>query len=336
MPRETPQTSIEPRFLEEQLFCRTNMKKKLEQSEQRVNELEQQNSALRQQLLALEQTHAHYVESYDAIACELEALRNKAGAKKILMQSILDHAPIGIWMLGIDEKIKFINLTFCNSVGITEQQFTAAGHYSDLLPPAASLNCMQSDRECLAQDAVHISTENLTFVDGQEHLIEISKTKVYDKLGNVLGLIGLAADITERNRLESSFKQTQSQLRELADHVEAWREEERKHIAREVHDELGQILTAFRMDVAWLDMLFGEQIPELHKKTQDMATLLDMAVSSVHRIVSNLRPAVLDIGLVPALDWLCEQFSARTGNEYVLHVRNDCINTNEKSIVALF
>lgn len=274
--------------------------------------------------------------SAESMAHALARSKQKADDKKLLLQTVLDHAPIGIWMLGTDEKIKFINLTFCNAVGISEPQFKAARHYSDLLPPSVSVNCMRSDRECLTQEGLHSSREILPFVDGEDHLLEITKAKVYDHDGQLLGLIGLAADITARERMESGLKQTQAELRELADKVELWREEERKRIAREVHDELGQVLTALRMDVTWLDMKFSADNLELQNKAQGMSTLLDRAGGSVRNIIANLRPMALDVGLVPALDWLCSDFSQRTACRFVLQSSTDCVELSEKSVVALF
>ncbi|MEQ1629589.1 MAG: PAS domain S-box protein [Gallionella sp.] len=274
--------------------------------------------------------------SAESMSQNLVKFRRKADDKKLLLQNVLDHAPIGIWMLGTDEKIKFINLTFCNAVGISEPQFKAANHYSDLLPPSVSINCMRSDRECLTQEGLHFSREYLPFVDGKDHLLEITKAKIYDHDGQLLGLIGLAADITERERMESGLKQTQMELRELADKVESWREEERKRIAREVHDELGQVLTALRMDVTWLDMKFSVDNPELRVKTVGMNALLDRAGSSVRNIIANLRPMALDVGLVPALDWLCKDFSERSQCRFVLQVTNDNLDLSEKFVVVLF
>ena len=274
--------------------------------------------------------------STETMSQTLVKFRQKADDKKLLLQNVLDHAPIGIWMLGTDEKIKFINLTFCNAVGISEQQFKAANHYSELLPPAVSVNCMRSDRECLTQEHLHSSREYLPFVDGNDHLLEITKAKIFDNDGQLLGLIGLAADITERERMESGLKQTQMELRELAGKVEAWREEERKRIAREVHDELGQVLTALRMDVTWLDMRFSNQHLGIQTKTQEMNMLLERAGNSIRKIVANLRPTVLDVGLVPSLDWLCRDFSQRSKCRFVLQVTNDSLKLSEKAVVVLF
>lgn len=258
-------------------------------------------------------------------------------ADRLLFQTILDSAPIGIWMLGVDGKIKFINRTFCESVGVTEQQFKHAQHYSDVLPPAVAANCMQSDRECFeSETTLHISLEHLPFVDGKQHLLEITKVKIFDHEGLNTGLIGLTVDITERKNLEDELRSSRQTLRDLAEKTERLREQERKHIAREVHDELGQVLTALRMDVALINLRFGEQSPGLLSKTNDMSDLLDRAYECVRNIVSDLRPYALESGIIPALEWLCEEFRNRSGNQCVLITPEESIELNEGRSVAIF
>ncbi|MBU0621022.1 MAG: EAL domain-containing protein [Gammaproteobacteria bacterium] len=132
----------------------------------------------------------------------------KAGAEGTLLQAILDNAPLGIWFLGIDGRLQFVNSTFCNAVGISEERFLSAHHYVEVLPQEISANCIRSDEECMAQSAPHISQEWLPFVDGKPHLLEITKFKVLNVDGTPRGLIGLAADITERKRDEERLRLT--------------------------------------------------------------------------------------------------------------------------------
>ena len=132
--------------------------------------------------------------------------REQLDSERLLFHTILENAPIGIWMLGIDGKIKFINKTFCKAVGVTEQQFFEARHYSDLLPASVTVNCIKSDCECYEQEAPHLSMEWLPFVDGKEHLLEITKVKLFDQNGSLIGLTGLAVDITEPNQAEKELR----------------------------------------------------------------------------------------------------------------------------------
>jgi PAS domain S-box-containing protein len=134
---------------------------------------------------------------------EIASSRQALSDERQLFQNILDNAPIGIWMLGIDGKIKFINDTFCNALGVPEHEFQNASHYPDVLPPAIADNYINSDRECFASESPHHSLETIPFVDGKEHILEITKVRLYGQNGDITGLIGLAVDVTDLKRSEA-------------------------------------------------------------------------------------------------------------------------------------
>ncbi len=113
-------------------------------------------------------------------------------------------------------------------------------------------------------------------------------------------------------RREQQLLRSHGQLRALAARMESAREDERRRIAREVHDQLGQALTGLRFDIAWLAARVAEQ-PALCKKTEEMSGLVDEMVQAVRRIAMALRPVVLDdLGFVPAVEWQIQEFEART------------------------
>ena len=119
-------------------------------------------------------------------------------------------------------------------------------------------------------------------------------------------------DITRRKEAEDALLRQQQELRELSARVLEAREDEKAHIARELHDELGQLLTALKMDLAWL----RERLPagEAAKKADGMSELLDRTVGSTRRISADLRPLMLDdLGLADAAAWLVEEFGKRSG-----------------------
>ena len=119
-------------------------------------------------------------------------------------------------------------------------------------------------------------------------------------------------DITERKRIERVLVESGEQLRQFSAHMEAIREEERKRIALEIHDELGQLLTALKMDVSLLKMRLKEA-PDLLKKVADMQELVELTIFMVRNVANHLRPATLNFGLLSALEWLSEDFMKRTG-----------------------
>jgi len=119
-------------------------------------------------------------------------------------------------------------------------------------------------------------------------------------------------DITRRKQAEDDLRRQQQELRELSARVLEAREDEKAHIARELHDELGQLLTALKMDLRWL----RERLPDaaLTTKADEMGELLDKTVASTRRISADLRPLMLDdLGLADAAQWLVEDFSRRSG-----------------------
>ncbi|HSA88673.1 MAG TPA: PAS domain-containing sensor histidine kinase [Burkholderiales bacterium] len=120
-------------------------------------------------------------------------------------------------------------------------------------------------------------------------------------------------DITRRKQAEDALKASQRELRELSARVLEAREEEKAHIARELHDELGQLLTALKMDLGWLRERLPAD-PELAARAAEMGALLDRTVGSTRRISADLRPLMLDdLGLADAAAWLVEDFGRRSG-----------------------
>jgi signal transduction histidine kinase len=108
------------------------------------------------------------------------------------------------------------------------------------------------------------------------------------------------------------LKESEDKLRRLAAHLISIREEERAHIAREIHDELGQVLTGIKMEVGWLQKRLRE--PALLEKCDSMAKLIDSSVQTVRKIATGLRPEMLDdMGLIAAVGWQAKDFQKRTG-----------------------
>lgn len=121
-------------------------------------------------------------------------------------------------------------------------------------------------------------------------------------------------DITLRKAAEDALRHSQTELRELSAQVLQAREDEKTRFARELHDELGQQLTALKMDLAWARGLLPSGHPALTDKLARMDATLDSTVSATRRISSDLRPLMLDdLGLADAAEWLVEDFEQRSG-----------------------
>jgi PAS domain S-box-containing protein len=145
--------------------------------------------------------------------------------------------------------------------------------------------------------------------DGTEFPIEASISQASE--GGRRYFTVILREITRRKAAEDALLRSQRELRELSARVLEAREEEKAHIARELHDELGQLLTALKMDLSW----FRERLPgELQDKAAEMNALLDQTVAATRRISADLRPLMLDdLGLAEAARWLAEDFASRSG-----------------------
>jgi len=109
-------------------------------------------------------------------------------------------------------------------------------------------------------------------------------------------------------------KKAQDQLRRLSGRIMTSQEKERSAIARELHDELGQVLTALRMDTVWMQERLKEAEPKIAERALTMCDLIDKTIKDVRSIAIRLRPGVLDdLGLVDALEWLTSDFENRSG-----------------------
>lgn len=125
----------------------------------------------------------------------------------------------------------------------------------------------------------------------------------------------LEREIADRTDMEDEFHRSTEQLRELSARLQSVREEERTHLARAIHDELGQALTGLKMDVAWLQKHLDQEQPVLLDKTQVMSDLTDVIIKTVRRIATELRPGILDLSLVATIEWQLQEFQYRSGIE---------------------
>jgi PAS domain S-box-containing protein len=149
--------------------------------------------------------------------------------------------------------------------------------------------------------------------DGQMIDCEWHNSVLKDEQGN-LTILSLVHDVTERKKTVQNLNRSYEEVRQLTSHLQNIREEERSHIAREIHDELGQQLTVLKMDVLGLSKKLGDSDAVIQQKIRDITDLLDSTVRSVRRISSELRPSLLyNLGLDAAIEWHLKEFGKRAG-----------------------
>ncbi|RFP09257.1 MULTISPECIES: response regulator [unclassified Duganella] len=154
--------------------------------------------------------------------------------------------------------------------------------------------------------------------------------------GDITGVLAISRDVTAHKQAERDLAASHAQLRELGAHRESAREDERKHIARELHDELGQSLTALRMQAALLRVRFGADVPDLNEQVHNMTALVDRTIGVVRNVATTLRPSVLDLGIGSALEWLVDELRQHSGIDCSLTLTLDEGCLNEPQAIAVF
>ena len=153
--------------------------------------------------------------------------------------------------------------------------------------------------------------------------------------GQVVGALAIGRNITALKESARRLEQSQQLLRQLAARGEALREEERKFLTREIHDEMGQYLSALRLGVSMLGLQFGPGNPALEEKTGKLVDLVDATIKVVRNVVASLRPAALDMGIVSALEWLVDEFAERHGIACTLAIKGE-VTLDDRRATEMF
>jgi signal transduction histidine kinase len=147
---------------------------------------------------------------------------------------------------------------------------------------------------------------------------------------------GIIINITQSRRREAELKESHERLREVSAHVMAAREHERIRIAQEIHDDLGGNLTAIKIDLDWLSRHIGEDDSVLREKIQTIDRLVDRTMDSIRRMSRDLRPGIMDFGIVAAIEWEAGEFSKRLGIPCEVNCSQEDIELGQDDAVAVF
>ncbi len=171
--------------------------------------------------------------------------------------------------------------------------------------------------------------------DGSEFPIEstISKTLI----GGKVQMTAVLRDVTQRRRAEAELRNMNTQLRELSASLQEVREQERSRISRELHDDLGQQLTGLKLELAWLSSRIKEGREMPLERVTDMKRMLDVAITSVRRISTDLRPLILDdLGFAEAVAWQVSEVVKRSGLSVELDLPAHELVNDDARATALF
>jgi PAS domain S-box-containing protein len=175
---------------------------------------------------------------------------------------------------------------------------------------------------------------------GAQAVVELTASAIHDGT-QVSGIQFIGRDVTIRKEAEDALKKSHLELRRLSGHLEAAREQERMSIAREVHDDLGQAMTAIKFDLAWLKRkMREEESAEFREKIDASIGRVNGAIQAIKQIASHLRPEILnDLGLAAAMEWYLEDFRRRTGIDYEARIDGSALDEpdlGDKRSISIF
>jgi len=223
------------------------------------------------------------------------------------LSNLLENSPVSIYVTDADRQLRLVNRRWENDTG--KPRADALGCRLDQVFPAEIARKFDADNQKVIETGASLAFEEVV----EPHHLFTVKFPLRDALGQVEAVGGISVDITARKHAEDELNRSREQLRALAHYLQTARENERATIAREIHDELGQSLTALKMDLAWLTKRLPPEANALHEKAQGMATMINESLQLMRRIASDLRPGLLDdLGLIAAMEWQASEFTKRS------------------------
>ncbi|MEX4005284.1 PAS domain S-box protein [Paraburkholderia sp. EG285A] len=250
-------------------------------------------------------------------------------------RALAENAPDAIVRYAPDFRRTYVNPEFVRVTGVEAEKLL--GQPSDVLGATDEVaERVQEELGAIMKSGVAARFEVNWVRRGLPQCWYAHAVPEYDSDGVIRSVLTIWRDITERKDAEQRLQESYELLRELTSRRETAREEERRRIAREMHDELGQNLTALRMNVSTLGIRFAESNPGLGTDVQRILTLSDRAMRVLRDVVTSLRPAALDAGINAALEWLVADFSKNSKTSCHLSVPEDSVELAEERAIALF
>lgn len=244
--------------------------------------------------------------------------------------------PQTVYEMTIDGKFQFINDYGFAAFGYTPEEIEKGIHFSQLFIPEDRERIQNNIKKILSGSEIEGHEYTALRKDGTTFPVLIYSSPIINN-GKAVGLRGVVIDITDRKKIEQELRDSRDQFRNLSAHLQSVREEERSYIAREIHDELGQALTALKMDLMWINRKINPNEKEIIAKIYEMYGLIDQTIQVIRRISTDLRPGLLDdLGLFATIEWYCEDFENRTGIKCELELSPKELTLDQERSIAIF
>ena len=253
-----------------------------------------------------------------------------------LLQTIIDALPVRIFWK--DRELRFLgcNLAVARDAGLGHPDQLIGKDDTQMAWAEQAARYRADDCRVIETGVSIISTiEPQTTADGRTVWLSTSKVPLKNIREETIGVLGVYEDITQQVHAREALLQSREQLRDLAAHQETLLEEERKRIARDIHDELGQLLSTLRLDLGLLRNQYAQDA-ELVRRVQQMNALIDNTIDFARQVAGNLRPASLDLGIVAAIESLADEFREHGHIDCEIHASDRRIELPDGSAIAVF
>ena len=242
-------------------------------------------------------------EAKEALSSYSKDLESQVRKRTREISGILQYTPAVIYIKDAEGKYTMVNSRFEELFGIHSADVRGKSDQDFLVPDVAEQFFKNDDWVLKHKQSIQV--EETIVVDGAAFTYLSTKFPIYDGKGRVTGVCGIATDIT-------ALKRAQERLQRLSASIMDGQEKERAYLARELHDELGQVLTALRMESVWIRNRVDKVDPEASARALTMCELIDKTIEEVRGLAIRLRPGVLDhLGLVEAIEWYTADFEKR-------------------------
>jgi PAS domain S-box-containing protein len=233
-----------------------------------------------------------------------------------MAHEFLDLAGVLLGVIDTNQKITFINRMATEISGYQKEEIVGKNAFDMFIPEEVRDDVKVTIMKVLNGEAISPVYADIPIVNktGEKRNIAWHLVAVKNKEGEIIGALGSGSDVTERKKSQHRLEESRELLRNLTEHLQSTREEEKKRISREIHDDLGHALAILRMDLAWLKKRLPENQEALLSKVDSMSNSIAVAIQKVKAISAGLRPGLLDdIGLTAAVEWQAEEVQKLTG-----------------------
>ncbi len=250
-----------------------------------------------------------------------------------LYETLFELSPSGIILLDLEGNIIDINRTYCAMLQYSEDELKGM-NISKLNSSETPEQIKQNVKKIISRKTFNHEVINIR-KDSTEIYLAL-REKLITLPNGTKGILSIAIDITERKKYEAEIQKSRKKLKQLTDYLQNIREEERREIARRIHDVLGQSLTAVQFETAWLQKHFSDDETISERLSRLKNTVAEMTME-VQNISSELRPRMLDeLGLASAIEWYCDEFEKKSGIKIHTRIEPEELYIDNKVSIHLF